>query len=64
MIHIKQKIVSVVLGKKLNFGTHVFLKMIKSIVSILREKTKVPAYLDFTIGSYNDNLNEFAIGLL
>lgn len=41
-----------------------FFKNDKSIVPILREKTKTPAYLDsvpyinFTVGNYNDNLNE------
>ena len=43
-----------------------FFKNDKSIVPILRGKTKVPAYLnsvpyiDFTVGNYNDNLNELA----
>jgi hypothetical protein len=41
-----------------------FFKDDKSIVPILKEKTKTPAYLDsvpyidFTVGNYNDNLNE------
>lgn len=41
-----------------------FFKDDKSIVPILKEKTKTPAYLDsvpyidFTVGNYNNNLNE------
>ena len=43
-----------------------FFKDDKSIVPIIKEKTKVPAYLDsvpyidFTVGNYNDNLNNLA----